>query len=163
MISSKNSPRTVISSRVRMRVKTRPGVETRRTALRRLVALHYYDIRHAWPALTIKPLFHLADWRGPESVCQNVWCHITVTRCDFLFAFEAQLRFSFDDSEIDRVCEFLIFYSTLVADSLALQLVFRISYGGLKRDNWIEFCVIQDNRGNPFEMKYRADLMELQK
>lgn len=51
------------------------------------------------------------------------------------FAFEAQLRFSFDDSEIDRVCEFLIFYSTLVADSLALQLVFRISYGGLKRDN----------------------------
>lgn len=163
MISSKNSPRTVISSRVRMRVKTRPGVETRRTALRRLGALHYYDIRHAWPALTIKPLFHLADWRGPESVCQNVWCHITVTRCDFLFAFEAQLRFSFDDSEIDRVCEFLIFYSTLVADSLALQLVFRISYGGLKRDNWIEFCVIEDNRGNPFEMKYRADSMELQK
>lgn len=70
--------------------------------------------------------------------------------------------FLFNDSEIDRVCEFLIFFLVhLLVDSSVLQLVFRISYGGLKRDNRIEFCIIQNNRGNPFEMKYRADSMEL--
>lgn len=169
MISSKNSPRTVVSSRLAYtrahacQDTTEPGVETRRAALRRLVALHYYDIRHAWPALTIKPLFHLADWRGPESICQNVWCRIHSHNAWFPFCFRgAAAFFFFNDSEIDRVCEFLIFFLVhLLVDSSVLQLVFRISYGGLKRDNRIEFCIIQNNRGNPFEMKYRADSMEL--
>lgn len=86
---------------------TEPGVETRRAALRRLVALHYYDIRHAWPALTIKPLFHLADWRGPESICQNVWCRIHSHNAWFPFCFRGAAAFFF--STIRKLIEFANF------------------------------------------------------
>lgn len=112
MISSKNSPRTVVSSRLAYtrahacQDTTEPGVETRRAALRRLVALHYYDIRHAWPALTIKPLFHLAD-AAPRAFVRMYDAAFTVTTRDFLFAFEAQLRFFF--STIRKLIEFANF------------------------------------------------------
>ena len=166
MISSKNSPRTVVSSRLAYtrahacQDTTEPGVETRRAALRRLVALHYYDIRHAWPALTIKPLFHLADWRGPESICQNVWCRITVTTRDFLFAFETQLRFFFQRfGNWSSLRIFNFFSSTLTRRFLriATRISYFVRWIKARQSNWILYYTEQSWKSLWNEISCRFD------
>lgn len=138
---------------------TEPGVETRRAALRRLVALHYYDIRHAWPALTIKPLFHLAD-AAPRAFVRMYDAAFTVTTRDFLFAFEAQLRFFFQRfGNWSSLRIFNFFSSTLTRRFLriATRISYFVRWIKARQSNWILYYTEQSWKSLWNEISCRFD------
>lgn len=110
MISSKNSPRTVVSSRVHACAcvsrhdRTWSGNAASRASKTRCVALLWYKTRVA--CINHKTTVS-SGRRGPESICQNVWCRIHSHNAWFPFCFRGAAAFFF--STIRKLIEFANF------------------------------------------------------
>ena len=165
MISSKNSPRTVVSSRVHACAcvsrhdRTWSGNAASRASKTRCVALLWYKTRVACinhkttvsSGRLTRPREHLSECMMPHSQSQRVISFLLSRRsCVFLF----------NDSEIDRVCEFLIFFSSTLTRRF-LRIATRISYFvrwiKARQSNWILYYTEQSWKSLWNEISCRFD------